>query len=239
MKCATEMHQVFNGLRRETADTGIKLAIGIHRGHLDTQNINTEAVRLTEYIAQQGLSGQIVVSSVIYEEIKALGDQFNLITEVQKTLAESFKTISLYHFRLPDTSHPVRHNLKSIIRNTPAASQSQVLIAEDAPSLRTLFAKVLKNAGFDVRTAANGHDVIAQLEYELPDVLVLDLGMPGISGQEVIHYLEERHSIKRVKIVVVTGNHLAAQSELANHVELILTKPVSPRDLVNFVKRFT
>jgi len=83
-----------------------------------------------------------------------------------------------------------------------------------------------------------GIDVIAQLEEQLPDVLVVDLGMPGVSGEEVIRYVQERQSAKRVKIVVVTGNHLASQSELADRVDLMLIKPVSPRDLVSFVKRF-
>ncbi len=67
---------------------------------------------------------------------------------------------------------------------------------------------------------------------------MVDLGMPGVSGEEVIRHLQQRQSVKRTKIVVVTGNHLAAQSELANRVDLMLIKPVSPRDLANFVKRF-
>jgi CheY-like chemotaxis protein len=69
-------------------------------------------------------------------------------------------------------------------------------------------------------------------------VLVVDLGMPGVSGEEVIRYVQQRQTTKRVKIVVVTGNHLASQSELADQVDLMLIKPVSPRDLVSFVKRF-
>ncbi|MBA3875015.1 MAG: response regulator [Anaerolineae bacterium] len=238
MKCANEMQQVFNGLRREMLGGGIKLAIGINRGPIDLQNIDSEAVHLTEYVAEQSLTGEIAVSGGIYEEIKAVGDQFNLVKHEKKTLPDSTETITLYHFMLPDTTQEVTRNLKSIIRNSPTGGESRVLIAEDAPSLRSLFAKVLKNAGFDVHIAVNGHDVIAQLEEQLPDVLVLDLGMPGISGEDVIRYVQQRHDVKRVKIVVVTGNHLASQSELADQVDLMLIKPVSPRDLVNFVKRF-
>ncbi len=239
MKCATEMQQVFNGLRREMSGSGIKLAIGLNRGPVDLQDISAETAQLTEFVARQGLAGEIAVSGVVYEEIKALGDQFNLVTQEQKAMPESLETVWLYHFMLPDTSQPlVTRNLKSIIRNTPGENESRVLIAEDAPSLRSLFAKVLKNAGFDVHIAVNGLDVIAQLEQQLPDVLVIDLGMPGVSGEEVIRYVQQRQSVKRVKIVVVTGNHLASQSALADQVDLMLIKPVSPRDLVSFVKRF-
>ncbi len=165
MKCATEMQQVFNGLRREMAGSAIKLTIGINRGQIDLQAVHNEAVQVAGYIAQQSLSGQIAVSGNIYEEIKAVADQFNLVTQEQKALPESLETIALYHFMLPDTSQPVgSHNLQSIIGNTNGATESRVLIAEDDPSLRSLFAKVLKNAGFDVHIAVNGHDVIAQLE---------------------------------------------------------------------------
>ena len=239
MKCATEMQQVFNGLRREMAGGAIKLAIGINRGQVDLENIRGDAAQVVEYIAQQSLSGQFAVSGGIYDEIKAVGDQFNLVAQEQKAVPTTLETISLYHFTLPENNQPaVAHNLKTITQNMRVINEPRVLIAEDAPSLRSLFAKVLKNAGFDVHIAVNGHDVIAQLEQQLPEVLVVDLGMPGVSGEEVIHYVKQRQAIKPVKIVVVTGNHLASQSDLADQVDLMLIKPVSPRDLVNFVKRF-
>lgn len=240
MKCAMEMQQVFNGLRREMGGGAMRLSIGINRGVVSIQDVNSDAVRTAEFIAQQSIdeSGGIIASGSVYEEIKALGDQFKLVSEDQKLLPPKVDPISLYHFTLPDNTQPVSRNLRSIIENKQSSANSRVLIAEDAPSLRSLFAKVLKNAGFDVHIAVNGHDVLAQLEQQLPDVLVIDLGMPGISGEEVIRHVQQRADEKRVKIVVVTGNHLASQSALADEVDLMLIKPVSPRDLVDFVKRF-
>jgi len=237
MKCATEMQQVFNGLQREMAGGGIKLSIGINRGPLDLLDIYGTTSQIAEYIAQQSMAGEIALSGGVYEEIKALGDQFKLVAQEEKMPPVGGEPMMLYRFTLPDSNQSVTRNLKSIIRDNTTITNSRVLIAEDAPSLRSLFAKVLKNAGFDVHIAVNGFDVMAQLDEQLPDVLVIDLGMPGVSGEEVIRHVQKQTS-KRVKIVVVTGNHLAAQSELANEVDLMLIKPVSPRDLVSFVKRF-
>ena len=76
MKCAMEMQQVFNGLQREMAGGGIKLSIGINRGVLDLLDVYGTTTQTAEFIAQQGVSGEIAVSGGIYEEIKALGDQF-------------------------------------------------------------------------------------------------------------------------------------------------------------------
>src|SRR5689334_20815075 len=72
MKCATEMQQVFNGLRREMSGGGIKLAIGINRGAIDLQDIDTEAAQVAAFIARQSLAGEIATSGGIYDEIKAV-----------------------------------------------------------------------------------------------------------------------------------------------------------------------
>lgn len=235
MKCAVEMHQVFNGLRREMVNTPIKLAVGISRGMINLDTYSGKPVDLARFIAHESVSGDITVTDVIYDEIKAVVDRFKLIGHYQKVVSETLETISLYRFTLPDENQPETRSLSSLA--SAEHNSFQVLIAEDAPSLRSLFAKVLKNAGFNVHIAVNGHDVMSQLEQSLPDVLVLDLGMPGVSGEDVIRYVKQQ-TARAVKIVVVTGNHLAAQSELADQVDLLLIKPVSPRDLVNFVQRF-
>lgn len=231
MKCAAEMHQVFNGLRREMAST-FKLAIGISRGMVETATYTGKPVERSRAIAQQVESGQIGVTDMIYDEMKVMADQFKLLGQDQQLV----DTIPIYRFTLPDEQTLPARQLSSLVNDGDGGFQ--VLIAEDAPSLRSLFAKVLKNAGFTVHIAVNGHDVMTQLSHAMPDVLVLDLGMPGVSGEEVIQMVRQRETTRRIKIVVVTGNHLAAQSALADEVDLLLIKPVSPRDLVNFVQRF-
>ncbi len=236
LKCAAEMHQVFNALCREIATSPIKLAIGIARGLVEQETFRGEGVQLASFIAQQTASGEMTVSDTVYEEIKVVADQFNLVAHEQIMHPESLQNISVYRFVLPDDNQPVTRHLSAIANIGQVTFQ--VLIAEDDPSLRSLFAKVLKNAGINVHIAVNGHDVMAQLTQSLPDVLVLDLGMPGISGEDVILYVRQHPRRKPVKIVVVTGNHLAAQSSIANDVDLLLIKPISPRDLVNFVQRF-
>jgi len=118
------------------------------------------------------------------------------------------------------------------------ASQPLVLVAEDDPHLRGLFSKILKKAGFQVNVAVNGQDVLDQLQTRPPEVLVLDLGMPELSGFDLIQYIREDLGNQDVHIVVVTGNHRAEEHAEAAAVDLFLIKPISPQDLVNFVQRF-
>ncbi|NJL93177.1 MAG: response regulator [Anaerolineae bacterium] len=88
-----------------------------------------------------------------------------------------------------------------------------------------------------MRVAADGSQVESHLAAFLPDLAVLDLGMPDISGAELIHRFRQPETTKRVLLIVVTGNHLAARSTLVEEADLILLKPVLMSDLVCFVQR--
>lgn len=112
-----------------------------------------------------------------------------------------------------------------------------VLIAEDDPHLRSIFAMALKSANFEVRMAANGHDVLAQLEEHIPDLVVLDLGMPEVSGLELIKLIRQKQGLKHVYIIIVTGNHLAESSAEVEMADLFLLKPVDIHDLVRLARR--
>jgi DNA-binding response OmpR family regulator len=114
---------------------------------------------------------------------------------------------------------------------------ARILIAEDNAHLRNLFGKVLRNAGFEVILASDGSQVLEHIQDDLPEAIILDLGMPGASGQQIIHMLRQQQGIKNVRIVVVTGNHLAVDSAEADMADLFLVKPISTHDLVRFVHR--
>jgi len=111
-----------------------------------------------------------------------------------------------------------------------------VLIAEDNHDLRTIFYKVFDNTEFDVRTAIDGQDAINQIETQLPDILILDIDMPKVTGLEVIDYLKSTN--RNIIIILVTGNALATDAPQAQDVDLVLVKPVSIRELLTFVNRF-
>lgn len=112
-----------------------------------------------------------------------------------------------------------------------------VLIAEDNQDLRTIFYKAFDNTDFNVRTAIDGQDAIDQIEKNLPDIIILDVDMPKVNGLEVVDYLQTTH--RSPIIILVTGNTMATDAPQAQLVDLVLVKPVSIRELLTFVKRFT
>ena len=112
-----------------------------------------------------------------------------------------------------------------------------VLIAEDNNDLRNIFSKSFDKTIFDVRLAIDGEEAIAKINELLPDIIILDVDMPKVSGFGVLDYLKETN--RRPKVILVTGNTIAADAPQAEFADLVLVKPVSIRELITFVNRFT
>jgi CheY-like chemotaxis protein len=117
------------------------------------------------------------------------------------------------------------------------ARQKTVLIAEDNEDLRNIFAKTFDRIHFTVRLAEDGVEAIESLKADPPDILILDVNMPRVSGLEVLRYVRENPETKAIKVVLVTGNGGAMQSPEAEYADLVLIKPVYISDLMTLAKR--
>ena len=110
---------------------------------------------------------------------------------------------------------------------------SRILIIEDDEDINQLLCKILKREGYEVTGAYSGTEGKLRLEQELPDLLLLDLMLPGMKGQEIIEYVrKERQS--NVPVIV-----LSAKTALESKVELItmgaddyITKPFEPQEVL-------
>jgi DNA-binding response OmpR family regulator len=107
-----------------------------------------------------------------------------------------------------------------------------VLVVEDNHDLRHLFRTTLTLAGFRVREAQDGYLALVAIEEDAPDVLILDLGLPRVSGFTVLDELMARQDIRTPAIVVVTGLDGVAELDAT-----VLRKPVEPATLVSTVQR--
>ncbi len=113
----------------------------------------------------------------------------------------------------------------------------KVLVVDDNPDLRAIFARTFDRRHFLVEVAVDGVDAIEHLKTELPDVLILDLNMPRLSGFDVLRYVRENQRTKDVKVIIVTGNCIAMQAPEVEFADLLLIKPVSIVDLMTFAQR--
>jgi DNA-binding response OmpR family regulator len=108
-----------------------------------------------------------------------------------------------------------------------------VLVVEDDAALRQMFATALTLAGFEVMEAPNGYEALHSVERRQPDVIVLDLLLPGFGGLSVQRDIADRAATKHIPIVIVTGS-TRALDHLA--VACVLRKPVDPDALVAKVR---
>jgi two-component system phosphate regulon response regulator PhoB len=110
----------------------------------------------------------------------------------------------------------------------------RVLVVEDEPDIAALIAYQLTREGFRVETAGNGPDALEAIGREVPDLVVLDRMLPGLSGDEVLARLKAESVTSNVPVLVLTAKR--EQEDRIAGFELgaddYLTKPFSPRELV-------
>jgi DNA-binding response OmpR family regulator len=100
----------------------------------------------------------------------------------------------------------------------------QILVVEDEPAIRELLAMILRDEGFAVETAAHGRAGLAKASLQVPDVVILDLMMPGMTGWEFIEVWQADSATKDVPIVVISAEN-AATTVKALRVRAFLRKP--------------
>jgi CheY-like chemotaxis protein len=109
-----------------------------------------------------------------------------------------------------------------------------ILIVEDDADLRQMFRTALAYAGFRVREAGNGFEALRMIDSDPPDLVVLDLGLPVMSGEVVRQEIAAQAHTRHIPIVIVTGS-MSSLEHLG--VACVLRKPVSPDALIETVGR--
>lgn len=83
--------------------------------------------------------------------------------------------------------------------------KKSVLIVEDDAQFRKLLEQDLANNGYEVRSAENAAEGLQILEKHIPNVIVLDIGLPGMSGLDLCRSIKANADLKRVPVVFLTG----------------------------------
>jgi DNA-binding response OmpR family regulator len=111
---------------------------------------------------------------------------------------------------------------------------SRILIVDDQPDLAGMMADMLSDAGYATRTAENGRDALADIQAERPDLVVLDVNMPGLDGFEVATMLKADPSTATIPIIMVSAQdgRGARLIGLESGAEDYLSKPVDSAELI-------
>jgi two-component system, cell cycle response regulator DivK len=117
--------------------------------------------------------------------------------------------------------------------------QKHLLIVDDYPDAVDIWALYLRAMGYRVSTAMDGASAIAEAERLLPDLIVLDLELPQISGFDVARRLRENPDTRGIPLIAATGYSQASQLERARAAgfDRIVLKPCDPDLLLLEIER--
>ena len=114
------------------------------------------------------------------------------------------------------------------------SERQTILVVEDDEDLRRLFRTALVLAGYDVVEAGDGLEALLRIDQAPPDLVVLDIVLPRLSGIAVQQEIAAQAVTRQIPIVVITGSGMEP-SEM--QVACFLRKPVSPEQLVDVVEQ--
>ena len=115
--------------------------------------------------------------------------------------------------------------------NTPFA-----LIIEDDADLAMIFRGALRQANFETEVVSDGQIALSRLAETVPDVVVLDLHLPSISGDKILHEIRADERLAQTRVIVTTADAVRAD-ELRTEADLVLLKPVSFEQLTVMAAR--
>ena len=115
------------------------------------------------------------------------------------------------------------------------AMSIKILVVDDDPDILQLTRLTLERAGFTVRAAAGGLDAIERLKSETPDLVILDVMMPQISGWEVLDFLKNNEATAAVPVLLMTARDRPDEVEVGYEygARYYLAKPWTRRQLLH------
>lgn len=116
---------------------------------------------------------------------------------------------------------------------------THILIVDDYPDALEIWALYLRSLGYRVSTASDGEDALAQAQRLLPDLIVLDLELPRVSGFDVARQLRANPATQFIPLIAATGYSHTRQLDRAHEVgfDRVVTKPCDPDALVEEIER--
>lgn len=114
----------------------------------------------------------------------------------------------------------------------------KILIAEDEPDIRELIAFTLRFAGFEVVTTANGQEALEAAQREVPDLIMMDVRMPKMTGYEACRAMKADPNIQHISVVFLSakGQESEIKEGLEAGAEEYLLKPFAPDQLIERVR---
>jgi PAS domain S-box-containing protein len=116
----------------------------------------------------------------------------------------------------------------------PVLARGRLLIVDDNVDVTVLLAELLRDCGFEVTAASSGAEALRVIEGARPDIAILDIGLPGMSGYELARELRARPELQALRLIAMTGYGRATDRDAAHAAgfDRHVVKPVAPDELL-------
>lgn len=115
------------------------------------------------------------------------------------------------------------------------ASAPLVLLVDDYQDAREMYAEFLEISGYRVIQAADGEEALAKVAESSPDVVLMDLSLPGVDGREATRRIKASPATSSIPVVILSG--MPQEYARATGADAVLTKPCAPDALVAAIAR--
>ncbi len=114
--------------------------------------------------------------------------------------------------------------------------KKRVLVVDDEPRLRAFVEIKLRLSGYEVIMAASGQEALDLVQSENPDIMLLDIIMPGMNGFEVLRRL---HTFRELPVIALSANPDTANEAMSLGANAFIAKPFDPDELVRKIRELT
>ncbi len=116
----------------------------------------------------------------------------------------------------------------------------RVLVVEDHEDNMRIMSDMLSSAGYEVIKAVTGHEGVAMAESDKPDLILMDVMLPGLDGDEATRRIKDDAALRLIPVIAVTSYALDGEEGRAEEAgcDAYFAKPVSPRALLAKIREF-
>jgi two-component system alkaline phosphatase synthesis response regulator PhoP len=108
---------------------------------------------------------------------------------------------------------------------------ASILFVDDDLVILQLFSAVFQNSGYQIFTARSGDAALKLLETETPALIVLDIAMPMMTGEDVLNKIRANDRFKETHILILTAAPTRITTEIEGRVDRVVLKPITPKAL--------
>ena len=124
---------------------------------------------------------------------------------------------------------------------TSEANAKTVMVVDDIPALLEMIAQMLDANDYKTIKAKDGQECLDKLKEQIPDIILLDIMMPGLTTKEILGAIEKDSRLSKVKIIFLTAIHIAEAKEegllAGKQVVDFIEKPFTMRRLIDAIER--